>query len=50
METDLGENAVDNSVGQRVVAILDQVILCDREVVIRVQLPELHNQQIQGDA
>lgn len=35
------EDAVDDAVGERMVAVAQQVLLTDEEIVVRVQLPEL---------
>ena len=42
----LREDAVDDAVGQGMVAVAQQVLLADVEVVVGVQLPELGQQHI----
>lgn len=39
----LSKDSVDDSVGERVAAVPDQVFLRQIEVMVRVQLPELHS-------
>jgi hypothetical protein len=46
--THLGKDAVHYPVCQRVVAVSQEVVLADQEVVVLVQLPKLHHPMVLG--
>ncbi len=45
LPSDLGEDAINNAVSQRMISISQQVFLANKEVMVGVQLPELCDAQ-----